>query len=150
MSRTGCISARWTIPGPGPCSLRRGWIQFYAQFIVTDTQGVESATELIPLHYPARKDAQQFDRELYRDEEVAIGLESIEVIRAESGSGLYFRFRIENNTNRTLGFFTADMALNRTTIDATNLRRISPIWRGNWNRLSLWQRSGSPGASRHP
>ncbi|MBQ3279741.1 MAG: hypothetical protein IJG94_11370 [Clostridia bacterium] len=95
--------------------------QFYAQFIVTDTQGVESATELIPLHYPARKDAQQFDRELYRDEEVAIGLESIEVIRAESGSGLYFRFRIENNTNRTLGFFTADMALNRTTIDATNL-----------------------------
>ena len=95
--------------------------QFYAQFIVTDTQGVESASELIPLHYPARKDSQRFDRELYRDGDVAIDLESIDVIEAASGSGLYFRFRIENNTDRRLNFYTVDLTLNQTSIDNTAL-----------------------------
>ncbi|MCR4875998.1 MAG: hypothetical protein K5922_02365 [Clostridiales bacterium] len=95
--------------------------QFYAQFIVTDTQGVESATELIPLRYSALKDSESFDRELYRDEDASITLQRVDVIRANGGSGLYFRFRIENRTNRILNFVPADLWLNQTSVDNTAL-----------------------------
>ena len=89
----------------------------YAQFIVTDTQGVESATELIPLDFPALQDSQRFDREVFRDDRAAITLESADVIRASSGSGLYLRFRIENRTDNELNFLPTNLSLNHTLID---------------------------------
>ena len=91
--------------------------RLYAQFIVTDTQGVETATELIPLDYPALADTRTYDRELYRDDRAAITLESVDVVKAASGSGLYLRFRIENNTDYTLRFAPVQLTLNQTGID---------------------------------
>lgn len=91
--------------------------RLYAQFIVTDTQGVEIATELIPLHYPALADTRSYGRELYRDDRAAITLESVDVVEADSGSGLYLRFRIENNTDYALRFAPVQLTLNRTGID---------------------------------
>ena len=91
----------------------------YAQFIVTDTQGVETATELIPLSFPALKDSRKLNRELYRDEEVSVELESLDVVKASSGSGLYLRFMVDNQTDMNLSFYCLNLSLNHTVIDNT-------------------------------
>ncbi|MDO4867546.1 MAG: clostripain-related cysteine peptidase [Clostridia bacterium] len=96
---------------------RYGPQNLYAQFIVTDTQGVESATELIPLYNPAVTDSQDFGLELHRDGDVSMTLEGIDVVNAATNPGLYFRFLLENNTERKLSFYALDIALNDTVVD---------------------------------
>ena len=83
-----------------------------AQFIVTDTQGVETASDLISLYNPDLADHAAVDRKVYDDGELQAYLVSVDVVKGTDLPGLYFRMGFVNRSDEQRSFSLGTVTLN--------------------------------------
>ena len=95
---------------------QKSGLNLFAQFIVTDTQGNEFATELIPLENPAAVSSASFSEPVITEPSVRVTLARAEINSAELDAGLALRFRAENDTIRTYRLALRLPAVNGTAV----------------------------------
>lgn len=107
---------------------QKSGLNLYAQFIVTDTQGNESATELIPLRNQASVSAADFDEPVITEPSVRVRLTRTELISAELDAGMAFRFHVENDTVRAYRLSLKNPAVNGTGVPEvlSSFQQIAP------------------------
>lgn len=87
-------------------------MDLYAQVIVTDTQGNETATELIPLHNPSVLASYPQERVILSGERAELLLQKAEVVRSPLDSGLALRFEVSNPSRFTYRLHLYDITVN--------------------------------------
>ena len=94
-------------------------MNLYAQYIVTDTQGNETASELIPLENQAVAGRLPVDEEVLTSSRAQVRLKQIDLVRAESESGLALRFHVRNDSE-----YSYRLSLLRPVINGTGVPEI--------------------------
>ena len=112
----------------GEADNRAGWrlrlmprqlsgMNLYAQFILTDTQGSEAASELIPLHNPSLLSTQSADNTVFSRDGIDIRLNGVEAVDADMDSGLVFRFDVTNGSDHDAAFVMSSPIVNRSAME---------------------------------